>query len=313
MILFGVKNGVAVFQRAIDRIIEKENLCGAFLYIDNITIAGHTQSEHDQNVKKFLVAIAKADITLNKSKSVTSVRSINILGYHISSGIKPDPERLRPLKELPSLENSKPAKRALGMFVYYVKWIHNFSDKIRPLVENTKFPLETKALEAFKQIKQELEVTALKPIDESLPFEVECDASDVAFSAALNQDGHLVVFMSKALQGSELKYHIIEKEAIAIVEAVQKWSHYLTHQHFTLITDQRSVAFMFSNEQHTKIKNAKIQDWRLELSTLDYTIKYRPGKENVVPDILSHTYTCSFINSSTFVDLHIGLCHLGIM
>ena len=53
--------------------------------------------------------IAKADITLNKSKSVTSVWSINILGYHISSGIKPDPERLHPLKELPPLENSKSA------------------------------------------------------------------------------------------------------------------------------------------------------------------------------------------------------------
>ena len=71
--------------------------------------------------------------------------------------------------------------------MYYVKWIHNFSDKVRPLVENTKFPLEMKALEAFKQIKQELEVITLKPIDKSLPFEVECNASDVTISAALNQ------------------------------------------------------------------------------------------------------------------------------
>ena len=53
------------------------------------------------------------------------------------------------------------------MFVYYTKWIHNFSDKIWPLVENTKFLLEMKALEAFKQIKQELEVATLKVIDES--------------------------------------------------------------------------------------------------------------------------------------------------
>ena len=124
-----------------------------------------------------------------------------------------------------------------------------FFDKIRPLVENTKFPLETKVLEAFKQIKQELELATLKPIDESLPFKVECDASDGAISAALNQSGRPVAFMSKTLQGSELKYHIIEEEVMAIVEAVRKWSHYLTCQHFTLITDQRSVAFMFSNEK----------------------------------------------------------------
>ena len=124
------------------------------------------------------------------------------------------------------------------MFAYYAKCIHNFYDKIRrPLVENTKFLLKTKVLEAFKQIKQEQEVTALKPIDESLPFEVECDTSDVAISAAFNQGGRPVAFMSKTLQGSELKYHIIEKDAMAIVEVVREWGHYLTRQHFTLITD----------------------------------------------------------------------------
>ena len=227
-----------MFHRAIDRIIEKENLYGAFPYIDDITIAGRTQSEHDQNVKKFLEAITKADIILIKLKSVNSVWSINILGYHISSGIiKPDPERLCPLKELTPPENSKLAKRALGMFAYYAKWIHNFSDKIQPLIENTKFPLETKVLEVFKQIKQELEVSTLKLTNKSLPFEVECDASDVAIFTALNQGGHPVAFMSETLQGSKLKYHIIEKEAMAIVKAVQKWGHYLTCQHLTLITD----------------------------------------------------------------------------
>ena len=53
-ISFGVKNRAAAFQKAIDRIIEKENLCGAFPYIDDITIARRTQPEHDQNVKKIL-------------------------------------------------------------------------------------------------------------------------------------------------------------------------------------------------------------------------------------------------------------------
>ena len=136
-------------------------------------------------------------------------------------------------------------------------------------------------------------MAALKAIDESLPFEVECDASDIAISAALNQGRHPVAFISKTLQGSELKYHII-KEVIAIVEVVWKWSHYLTRQHFT------------------KIKNVEIQEWWLELSTLDYTIKYCPDEENVVHDTLSCAYICSLINSFTILDLHNGLCYPGI-
>ena len=97
-----------------------------------------------------------------------------------------------------------------------------------------------------------------------------------------------------------------------IVEAVREKSHYLTRQHFTVITDQRSVASMFSNEKRTKIQNAKIQVLRLKHSTLDNTIKYHPGKEKVVPDTFSRAFTCLLINSSTLVDNYNGLCHPGI-
>ena len=175
---------------------------------------------------------------------------------------------------------------------------------------NKHFKLKSKGCLVQSRVQHSGRLSTLK-LHESLPFKMEFDASDGAISVAFNQGGRPVAFMSKILQGSRLKYHIIEKEAIEIVKAVWKWSHYLTEQHFTLITDQRSVAFSFSNEKHSKIKKAK--KWRLELSTLDYTIKYYLGNEKVVPDTLSRTYTCSLINSSTLVHLHNGLCDAGSM
>ena len=51
---FGLTNGVAVFQRSMDKLVEEENLRDTFPYVDNITITGHTQAEHDENVDKFL-------------------------------------------------------------------------------------------------------------------------------------------------------------------------------------------------------------------------------------------------------------------
>ena len=41
---------------------------------------------------------------------------------------------------------------------------------------------------------------------------------------------------------------------------------------------------MLDKHKHTKIKNNKIQGWRLELASYSYTIQYRPGRENVGPD-----------------------------
>ena len=55
----------------------------------------------------------------------------------ISKGeLKPDPERFRPLRELPLPQTEKQRKRCLGLFSYYSKWISNFSDKITPIVRS---------------------------------------------------------------------------------------------------------------------------------------------------------------------------------
>jgi len=60
---FGVKNGVAAFQRIMSQFVEKENLRDTFPYLDNATLAGRDQEEHDNNVKSFLVAIRRRSFT----------------------------------------------------------------------------------------------------------------------------------------------------------------------------------------------------------------------------------------------------------
>ena len=117
-----------------------------------------------------------------------------------------------------------------------------------------------------------------------------------------------VAFFSRTLHGSELRHSSVEKEAQAIVEAVRHWRHYLAGRRFTLLTDQRSVAFMFDNKQRGKIKNDKILRWRIELSTYAYDILYRPGRLNEPPDALSRG-TCTSAQLDRLRGLHADLCH----
>ncbi|XP_065678454.1 uncharacterized protein LOC136093395 [Hydra vulgaris] len=145
------------------------------------------------------------------------------------------------------------------MFSYYSKWIPSFANKVRPLINVKSFPINSEALEAFQFLKRKLHAATLSSIDESLLFVVECDASDVAVSAILSQNGCPVAFMSRTLGKSEINYPSVEKEAVAIIEAIQKWQHLLLRNPFKLITDQRSVAFMFDNRKKTKIKNKEIK------------------------------------------------------
>lgn len=56
---FGVTNGVASFQRTDDWLIRKLNLSGTYAYLDDITVCGSTQQEHDMDLERFLRAADK--------------------------------------------------------------------------------------------------------------------------------------------------------------------------------------------------------------------------------------------------------------
>ena len=116
---FRVTNRVACFQRIIDNIIRWHNLHGTCVYVDNIVVAGKTQLEHEENFTKFRNIAQLYDLTFNE-KSVILTESIDFLGYAISQGkIKPDAERLQPLKELPIPKGKTALRRVIGLFSYY--------------------------------------------------------------------------------------------------------------------------------------------------------------------------------------------------
>lgn len=311
---FGVTNGVAAFQRTLQYIIDSENLKGTYAYLDDVTVCGKDKEDHDRNLHKFMEAAKKYKLTLNTSKCTFETDSINLLGYTIHRNIiKPDKSRLEPLINLPIPNDTVTLKRSLGLFAHYSKWIYNFSSKIRPLIEAT-LPLTEDAIDSFNNLKNDICEATLAGIDDNETFSVETDASDFAIAATLSQKGRPVAFFSRSLNDSEKRQPTIEKEASAIVEALRKWRHFLIGRHFLLITDQQSVAFMFNQTHSNKIKNEKIERWRLELSCFRYDIVYRPGKQNLVADALSRV--CMHIDTATshsrLVELHRSLCHPGI-
>ena len=147
---FGLTNGVARFQRLMDNLVAKFKLVDTFVYLDNVLICGRDQIEHDNNLKRFFEAVRSQGLSLNSDKSILSQTSVNFLGYHISNGIlRPDPERLRPLRELPIPLDKTSLKRAMGLFSYYSQWVPNFSSKLRPLIKSENFPLSEAAIQAF--------------------------------------------------------------------------------------------------------------------------------------------------------------------
>ena len=309
---FGVTNGVAAFQRTLDFIIQTEHLKGTYAYLDDVTICGINKNEHDSNLEEFMKAVNKYGLTLNKEKCFFSMNKINLLGYTIENKtIRPDSNRIKPLLDLPLPKDASSLKRTLGLFAHYSKWIKNFSEKIHLFTNIKTFPISKEANKCFESIKNDIVKASLQAIDHSETFTVESDASDHALAATLSQNGRPVAFFSRSLSDSEKRHSTIEKEACAIVEALRKWRHYLIGRYFILITDQKSVSFMFNQSHTSKIKNDKIERWRLELSCYKYDIIYRPGKDNITADALSRV-SASIHSKNKLYCLHDTLCHPGI-
>ena len=65
----------------------------------------------------------------------------------------------------------------------------------------------------------------MKLPDYSKPFRIDlaADVSDVAVVAKLSDNGQPVAFYSKKLTPTESRYHVTDRELLAIYQACMKW------------------------------------------------------------------------------------------
>ena len=98
---FGLTNAVPEFQRAINAFVDQNQLKGCFPYVDDITIAGIDQEDHDLNLKAFNEAAVAWHLTFNENKIQLSRSEIALLGYNVAhQPIKPDPDRVQSLLDI---------------------------------------------------------------------------------------------------------------------------------------------------------------------------------------------------------------------
>lgn len=98
-----------------------------------------------------------------------------------------------------------------------------------------------------------------------------------------------IYFLSGLFTGSSHRWSVIEKEAFAIVESVERLDFLLTRiKPFYIMTDHKNLQYIFApnNELKTATRH-KISRWALALSSFRYEIHHIPGEENVWADLLS--------------------------
>ena len=120
-----------------------------------------------------------------------------------------------------------------------------------------------------------------------LPFEVMCDASDLAIRAVLGQrEGgkpYVVYYARKTLNEAQRNYTTTEKELLAVVYVLDKFCAYLVRYDIIIFTDHSALKYLLTKHN----SKARLIRWVLLLQEFNLQIKDKKRVENVVADHLS--------------------------
>ena len=294
---FGITSSPAIFQRAMDHVLQ--GLSNVHCYLDDILITGQDRMHHLKNLDAVLGRLEDFGLRLKKEKCEFFKDSLEYLGHVIDAqGLHKTPEKVRAIVDAPAPTDVSQLRSFLGMINYYSRFIPNLSSILNPLnsllCKGKQWQWTSECKTAFREAKQQLlSQSVLTHYNPELPIRLACDASPYGVGSVIshilpNGQERPIAFASRTLIKAEQNYAQIEREALSIVFGVRKFHHYLYGRKFTLLTDYRPLTTILSpSKAIPSMAAARMQRWALLLAAHDYNIQYREAARHCNADGLS--------------------------
>lgn len=255
-------------------------------------MSGRDKQEHDERLQQVLVVLDKNNAKLNSDKCMFGVTELEILGFKVSAaGIRPTEEKIEAIRNFRKPGSKEEVRSFLGLVNFVGHFIPHLSTRTEPLRQFVRGDVSIfgeEQTKAFDDLRFELtnNVRRLGYFDPADVTELYVDASPVGLGAVLVQRylgvPRIISFASKGLTAAERVYPQTQREALAVVWAVEKFYLYLFGLHFTIFTDHKTLEFIYGNKhQEGRRAVSRAEGWALRLQPFDFEIKHIAGQTNI--------------------------------
>nr|XP_025680402.1 uncharacterized protein LOC112782271 [Arachis hypogaea] len=277
---FGLKNAGATYQRLMNKVFQNQIGRNIEVYVDDMVAKTMIGKSHIDDLTEIFGQIRRYNMRLNPEKCAFGVRGGKFLGFILTSrGIEANPDKCRAILEMKSPTTLKEVQRLTGRLAALSRFLpclalksYNF---FQCLKKSTKHFEWTESCEAaFQNLKQFLsKPPVLQKPKPNEPLSIYLSITDVAISSVLLTDTEKgqqpIYFVSKSLQGAELRYPRLEKLALALVFSSRRLRPYF-QGHTIIVRTKQPLRQILSKPELA----GRLIKWAIELS--EFNIQYQP-------------------------------------
>ena len=293
---FGLKGAPATFQRAMDSFARSIPNVRVYPYLDDLIVISPSPEQHLQDLNTVFNRFDQTNLRVNRDKCQFFCQEFKYLGHIVTpEGIRTDPSKVAAIIDFAPPRNIKQLQSFISTCSWYRRFVPDFAKIAKPLTallaKDQKFVWSALQQAAFLEIKQMITTApCLATADVDKPFFLFTDASSYALGAVLCQGSPEapvpIEYASRLLIPAERNYNTTDREALAIIWALDKFRGYLECNHVLIMTDHQALKWLMN----LKSPHGRLARWSLEIQGYDAQIQYIPGKQNVIADMLSRPF-----------------------
>ncbi|GAU22742.1 hypothetical protein TSUD_138660 [Trifolium subterraneum] len=245
---FGLKNVGATYQRMMNKVFHNEIGDMLEAYMDDMIVKSEEEFDHTVHLKRVFDQARKFNMRFNPEKCTFGVKAGKFLGFYLTErGIEANPDKCRAFFDYPTPKSKKSIQTLNGMLTSMARFVAKSAQHALPLFKllrkETTFEWTEECEGALQHLKRALSEPPVltRPVEGEklyLYLAVASEAVSAVLIRETEQGQKAVYFVSRALQGPELRYLQIEKIALAVIMAARKLRYYFLAHSIIIRTDQ---------------------------------------------------------------------------